>query len=263
MQNLNVTIIQSDLIWAAPEKNLSHFDTVIKDLKEPADLIVLPEMFSTAFNMTPETCYETMDGHAVKWMRDKAGMKNCVVSGSLLIKEDNKFFNRFLWVNPDGTMVYSDKRHLFRMAGENYVFTGGTNRVIVTLNGFRFLLLVCYDLRFPVWSKNRSQNGVYEYDALIYVANWPASRSAHWKTLLAARAIENQAYVIGVNRIGPDKNGTAHAGDSMVLSPKGELLCSIPPDTSGHASAVLNMLNLTAYRKAFPAGADWDNFKLM
>lgn len=263
MQNLNVTFIQSDLIWAAPEKNLAHFTHIIGTLQEPADLIVLPEMFSTAFNMTPETCYETMGGPTVHWMKSTAKSKNAVICGSLLIKEEDNFYNRFLWVRPDGTVAQYDKRHLFRMAGENNVFTGGTAKTVVELNGFRFLLQICYDLRFPVWSKNRCREGVYEYDAIIYVANWPASRSAHWKALLTARAIENQAYVIGVNRIGKDANGTAHTGDSVVLSPKGEILSLIPPDTSQAASTVLNMLNLSAYRKAFPAGADWDNFEIL
>ncbi len=260
MQNLNVTIIQSDLVWANPEKNRAYFTHVMGALNEPADLIVLPEMFSTAFNMAPDTCFETMDGQTVHWMKDTAKSKNAVIAGSLLIKEGQNFFNRFLWVRPDGSLSYYDKRHLFRMAGENNVFTGGTAKTIVELNGFRFLLLICYDLRFPVWSKNLCQEGAYAYDAIIYVANWPASRREHWRTLLAARAIENQAYVIGVNRIGKDFNGTAHTGDSIILSPKGETLCAIPPDTAQTESVELNMLTLTAYRKAFPAGADWDNF---
>ncbi len=262
MQDLKVTLIQSDIQWAAPEKNTTHLDNIINTLKEESDLIILPEMFSTGFNMNPSVCYETMDGFTIQWMKEKAGSLNCVICGSLLIKENSYFVNRFIWMRADGSFEYYDKKHLFRLSGEHKVFDAGNRRVIAELNGFRFLLQICYDLRFPVFSRNRYQDGHYDYDCIIYVANWPASRSYAWKQLSIARAIENQSYVIAVNRIGTDINGTAHSGDSAIISPLGELISQAPADKQMVLSAIIDKESLDSYRKRFLAAADWDNFDI-
>ena len=263
MQDLKVSIIQSDIYWNDPKKNVDNYETQINAIKEKTDLIVLPEMFSTGFNMQPQNCFETMEGDTVKWMKEKAGKMNCVICGSLLIKENNLFFNRLIWMRPDGSFSFYDKRHLFRFSGENNVYEGGAERVIVELKGFRLLLQICYDLRFPVWSRNRYKDGIYDYDCIIYVANWPESRRQVWCTLLPARAIENQAYVIGVNRIGADVNGTEHSGYSFIISPKGEIIKHAEPYHNEAVTVILGKTSLVEFRKNFLAGADWDNFEII
>jgi len=262
MQNIKVHLIQSDIKWAAPEQNIINYNSIINTLNEKSDLIVLPEMFSTGFNMNPSGCYETMDGFSMRWMKEKAASLNCVICGSLLIKDEPTFVNRFIWMRPDGSFDYYDKKHLFRITGEHKVFNAGNRKVITELKGFRFLLQICYDLRFPVFSRNRYLNGQYDYDCIIYVANWPASRSLAWKTLSAARAIENQSYVIAVNRIGADINGTAHSGDSAVISPLGEHIAQANAHEQSLLSVELDKEALIMYREKFKAAADWDNFEL-
>lgn len=263
MQDINVILIQSDLKWADPKKNIENFNKQINAISDKTDIVLLPEMFSTGFNMKPQSCFETMEGHTLEWMKTKALQLDCVICGSLLIKENDNFVNRLIWMRPDGTFTYYDKKHLFSLAGENKVFISGKERVIVSLYGVRFLLQICYDLRFPVWSRNKYLNGYYDYDGIIYVANWPESRRMVWKTLLMARAIENQAFVIGVNRIGKDINGTNHAGDSAVISPKGLVICEAQAAEACMISAKLNFDELSDYRKTFLNAPDWDNFELI
>jgi len=263
MQDLKVTIIQSDIYWGDIPKNIENFEIQIRAIKEKTDLIVLPEMFSTGFNMKPQSSFETMEGDTVTWMSTMAHELDCVICGSLLIKENDCFFNRLIWMRPDGNISFYDKKHLFRFSGENNVYSEGKERVIVTLKGFKILLQICYDLRFPVWSRNRYNNGTYNYDCIIYVANWPESRRYAWCTLLAARAIENQAYVIGVNRIGKDFNGTDHSGYSFILSPKGEIIKETEPYKNDVCSASLDKVGLDEFRKNFLAGADWDKFEII
>ena len=262
MQDIKVSFVQSDILWNDPKGNIENFGKQIESLNEKTDLIVLPEMFSTGFNMKPQHCFETMDGNTMQWMKEKARETHAVICGSLLIKENGHFFNRLIWMRPDGTLSFYNKKHLFRMAGENNMYTEGTERAIVKLKKFNFLLQVCYDLRFPVWSRNRYHNGTYDYDGIIYVANWPAIRQHAWCTLLMARAIENQAYVIGVNRVGADDNGFEHAGNSMIISPKGEILKEAAPYKNTITSTTLSKESLDLFRGKFLAGADWDNFEI-
>jgi predicted amidohydrolase len=193
----------------------------------------------------------------MQWMAKTAAEKKAVVTGSMIIKENDHFYNRLIWMNPDGSFKQYDKRHLFRMADEHKVFTGGNKKTIVSLNGWRLCPLVCYDLRFPVWSRNRN-----EYDCLIYVANWPERRNYAWRHLLIARAIENQSFVIGVNRIGEDGKGITHSGDSAVIEPKGELISHIKAHTESIETIKLSYSELIEYRKAFPANLDADSFKI-
>jgi len=263
MQNLNVTIVQANLQWANPQENINYFDKAIDSIKENNHIIVLPEMFSTGFNMKPQECFEIMNGFSMQWMYQKAAQTGAAICGSLLIKDENVFVNRFVWMTPKGAFTYYDKKHLFSLAGENKIFTPGNKRVVAELNGFRFLLQICYDLRFPVFSRNKYYNETYDYDAIIYVANWPASRSMVWKTLLKARAIENQAYVIGVNRIGNDINQTAHSGNSAIVSPKGEVLFEAEENQEVVKTILLDKEKLVEFRKSFRNAADWDHFQLL
>ncbi|MFN8299963.1 MAG: amidohydrolase [Chitinophagales bacterium] len=220
MNPLRITLIQSNLQWENIEANLQMFSQKIAAHKETCDVLVLPEMFSTGFSMRAKELAETMEGSAVQWMKQTAAENNCVVTGSLIIEEAGEYHNRLVWMRPDGSFETYDKRHLFSLSGEDKVYTEGKDDLIVTVNGWHIKPLICYDLRFPVWSRNK--NGAY--DALIYVANWPERRVQAWKYLLIARAIENQAYCIGLNRAGNDGNDIYYSGDSMVVDAVGNVL---------------------------------------
>jgi omega-amidase len=262
MENLRITLIQTDLAWEDPEANLRNFDKLIGSLSEQTDLILLPEMFSTGFSCNPDKFAETPGGPATLILQRTAAEKNCAVTGSVMIREGKKVFNRLLFCLPDGTHFSYDKRHLFRLSEEYRLFSPGTSRKIIPFRGWNILPLVCYDLRFPVWSKNAWKNGGYEYDLLLYVANWPSSRDHVWKTLLAARAIENQAFVAGVNRIGEDGNGTWHAGESRVLDAKGFSLWDGGTGQQEVKTVTLSAEDLRLFREAFTVGMDWDPFTL-
>ncbi len=253
MQDLKVTLVQTSLFWEDIEANLEMFDAKLDRLASPTDLIILPEMFSTGFSMHPQKLAETMDGRAVSWARAKARSMGVVITGSLMIKEGDAFYNRLIWVRPDGGLATYDKKHLFRYAGEHKVYRPGERLLTVGLKGWKIRPFICYDLRFPLWTRNFDN----AYDLAIFVANWPERRSAHWRSLLPARAIENQAYVIGVNRIGNDGNGYYHSGDSAVINPAGRMLFTI-----GHAPCTrtikLSAAAVTEYRKGFPAWQDAD-----
>jgi omega-amidase len=257
MQNLSITLLQTSLHWQSREANLAMLSEKLGTVSPGTDLIVLPEMFSTGFSMAPAGLAEHMDGPSVAWMREKARLYQVVVTGSLIIEEEGRFYNRLLWVRPDGSFEKYDKRHLFRMAGEDQVYTAGREKLVVELKGWRICPLICYDLRFPVWSRNVGN----EYDLLLYVANWPAARAQAWKALLPARAVENLAYCVGLNRIGQDGKGIAYAGDSMVVDPKGQALLSAA-QVECMPTLTLSKEELTAYRDKFPAHLDADGFEI-
>jgi omega-amidase len=218
-------------------------------------LIALPEVFTTGFCANARNFAEHVDGTAYVWMADHAQQLNAVITGSLVVKEGDTYFNRMVWMRPDGTYTHYDKRHLFRMGGEHTRYQCGTERVIVELKGWRVLPLVCYDLRFPVWSRNRN-----DYDLSIYVANWPSARALHWNRLLQARAIENQAYVMGVNRVGMDEVHQHYVGDSAIYGPAGEVI--VHSQEPGSFYAELYGDKLLEYREKFPAYLDADDFEL-
>lgn len=263
MENLKITIVQTSLVWEDAEANLEHFSDKLKKIASgETDLIILPEMFTTGFSIHREKIAEEPSGKGFKWMQRIADEKNCVITGSIAVKENGKLYNRLYWVKPGGDFHTYDKRHLFRMAGENEHFTAGTKKLITELKGWKICPLICYDLRFPVWSRNTWKKEKADYDLLIYVANWPAVRSYPWKQLLIARAIENQAYVAGVNRIGEDGNNFAHSGDSAVIGPRGELFTDDLKNEDVIITTELNASLLLEFRKNFPAGMDADQFYL-
>jgi omega-amidase len=227
MSSLTLTLIQANLQWEDKAANLQMFEQKINDLQEKTEIIILPEMFNTGFSMQPEKFAEKMDGEAVTWMKRISAEKRVIVTGSIMIEENGHYYNRLIWMLPNGQMGQYDKRHLFAYANEDQHYTGGQKRFIASVKGWRINLMVCYDLRFPVWARQSKKidgdgSPQLEYDMLIYVANWPERRSHAWKTLLQARAIENQSYCIGVNRVGNDGNDIYHSGDSMVINPFGE-----------------------------------------
>ncbi len=261
MNDLKITFIQSDLIWENPEQNIANFDTKIAKITENPDIIILPEMFNTAFSINPDFA-ETMNGNTINWMKTKASECNCVIAGSLLIKENRMLFNRLVWMQADGIFFSYDKRHLFRMSEEFKIINRGNKKTIVELKGWKINLNICYDLRFPVWTKNTHKDNEYEYDLLINVANWPASRSFIWETLLKARAIENQAYAIGINRIGKDGFGTPHSGNSMIIDPFGNVLLQSEPDKEEIHTFTISKDFLLEFRNKFTVGLDWDKFEI-
>ncbi|MBC7651165.1 MAG: nitrilase family protein, partial [Deinococcales bacterium] len=223
--SLTFTLIQTALFWEDIDANLEQLTEKINSITTFTEVIVLPEMFSTGFSMQPEKWAETMDGKAVNWMRQKAIEKRVIITGSLMIKEGGKYYNRLIWMLPNGQFGYYNKKHLFGNGNEDKHYTAGNKRLIAQVKGFKINLQVCYDLRFPVWARQQiTADGVAEYDILLYVANWPERRNLAWKTLLTARAIENQCYVIGVNRVGNDGNNIYHSGDTMVVNAVGETL---------------------------------------
>ncbi|MCX6287816.1 MAG: amidohydrolase [Bacteroidetes bacterium] len=262
MQDLKVAFIQTELGWEDKSQNLNRFEEHLAKINEAVDLIILPEMFNTGFSINPESFAEEMNGEGVGYLQRKAKDLNAVLMGSLLIRTAEGFVNRLVTAHPGGKVETYDKRHLFRLSEEYRIINGGTKRLVVKVKDWRIRPLVCYDLRFPVWSKNTYANDKYEYDVLVYVANWPASRSNVWRTLLAARAMENQVYCIGVNRIGEDGHGTYHSGDSMALDGKGNILSSIPSGEESVNVVTLSRQDLDIYRESFTIGMDWDRFSI-
>ncbi|MGB0888426.1 MAG: amidohydrolase [Vicingaceae bacterium] len=258
--DLKVTAIQSELHWENVDENLKMFSEKIDAISEHTDLIILPEMFNTGFSMQSKEFAETMEGKTVTWMKYQAKKANAVIVGSLIIKEETScvnFYNRLIWAEPSGELKTYDKRHLFRMADEHAHFTAGTERLIIEYKGWKICPLVCYDLRFPVWSRNTSKN---QYELLIYIANWPEARKAPWSKLLEARAIENQCYVVGVNRVGKDGKEFAYSGNSVIINPKGESIAKIPEHKNYTATVCLSLDELNSFRKVFPVGMDADEF---
>ena len=253
---MKTALIQTSLIWENPTENRSHLAQKITGFMEDVDLIVLPEMFSTGFTMNPKAVAETMNGETVAWLQHLAKAKNCAITGSLVIEEKGKFYNRLVFVFPNGDIQHYDKRHLFTLAGEDKVYTAGKDKLIVEYKGFRICPLICYDLRFPVFSRNTEN-----YDLLIYVANWPKVRINAWDALLKARAIENMCYTIGVNRIGEDDNGFQYNGHSQVVDFFGDYILE-PKEDKGVFIVELNKAELLLARKKFNFLNDQDSFVL-
>lgn len=269
MSTLTITGIQTQLHWKDPGGNRKMFEEKINSIIDKTEIIILPETFSTGFSMKPKELAETMDGETVKWMKRIAAEKKAILTGSLIIKDYEgeiaagapTYHNRLVWMLPNGQHGFYDKRHLFAYAGEDNEFTPGTKRLIASVKGWKINLLVCYDLRFPVWARQQVQQDGLEYDLLMYVANWPERRNHAWKTLLQARAIENQCYVVGINRVGHDGNNIYHSGDSMVVDPMGEILY-----TKAHEEDIftitLNKEKLEEVRGKLPFWKDSDNFMI-
>src|SRR5690606_11907076 len=263
---LTVTLIQSALHWEDKKANLEMFTQKINSIKEKTELVVLPEMFSTGFSMNPKKLAETMDGETINWMKKTAAEKRVIITGSVIISEKNNFYNRMIWMLPNGKYGYYDKRHLFAYAGEDEHYSSGKKRFIASVKGRRLHLQVCHDLRFPVWSrqvtdKENEEDGT-EYDLLIYVANWPDRRRHAWNTLLQARAIENQCFVVGVNRVGTDANGHYYSGDSLVANPLGELYYH-KQEEEDVFTITLNKDEVTGIREKLPFWKDGDEFRLL
>ncbi len=262
MSELKITTIQTNLFWEDKKANLQMLETKIESIAEKTEIMVLPEMFSTGFSMKPELLAETMDGETMQWMKRISAERKIILTGSIIIKEENNFYNRLIWMLPTGEYGAYDKRHLFAFAKEDEHYTVGSKRLIASVKGWKINLQVCYDLRFPVWARQQSQPGKPEYDVLIYVANWPERRSHAWKTLLQARAIENQCYVVGVNRMGNDGNNIYHSGDSMVIDPMGEILYTKNGEEDIFTSK-LNKDHLNSIRNKFPFWKDGDGFMIV
>lgn len=253
MQDLTVAIIQTELFWEDIPANLNMMEQKIDSLAEKMDLIVLPEMWTTSFTLNAEKLAQTMDGASVSWMAAKARQKSAHLLGSIIIREERKYYNRLIWAKPDGQILTYDKKHLFRMAGEHKMYEAGNSHLTVEVKGWKLQTFICYDLRFPIWCRNR-QN---QYDAAIFIANWPASRASHWKLLLAARAVENQAYVLGVNRVGKDGNGLDYNGDSTLVEPSGNILFSAAQIPCVF-TVKLDYNRISEFRKSFAAWMDGD-----
>lgn len=252
--NLRVTLVQTAIHPKNPQKNIEHLNKLCGFISA-TDLILLPEVFTTGFCAGAREAAEIPYGFAYQWMLNTAKQLNAVVAGTLVVKEGSNYFNRLVWAQPNGQTIEYNKRHLFRMAGEHLRYQAGDKRVLVSVKGWRVLPMVCYDLRFPVWSRNRN-----DYDLAIYLANWPNQRALHWNCLLQARAIENLSYVVGVNRVGEDEAGQIYQGDSSVYSPQGN--CDFISQTEGVFTQTLSHELLTDYRKNFPAHMDADEFEI-
>lgn len=280
MSSLSVSIIQTALHWENKAANLTMLEEKIMNLSN-TELVVLPEMFSTGFSMRPEALAETMEGGTVQWMKRVAAARRVILTGSLIIEDEGEYYNRLIWMLPNGQAGYYNKRHLFGYAGEHQHYAAGNRRFIASVKGWKINLQVCYDLRFPVWARQQNTPTVTvdkdefgepefipsppiepEYDVLVYVANWPEKRSHAWKTLLQARAIENQCYVIGVNRVGEDGNGIYHSGDSMIVDPLGEVIHTKAHEEFGY-TATLERSKLDDIRTRLPFLKDGDSFLIV
>jgi len=251
---LDIAIIQTELHWENPELNREHFTKLIDGIGSQIDLIILPEMFTSGFSMNAAALAEDAEGPTLTWMKNKAIALSSYITGSIIFKHGHAYYNRLIWMRPDGTYIHYDKRHLFSFAGEDKAFTAGTDRVIAECFGWRIILNICYDLRFPVFMRNQD-----DYDCLLFVANWPSKRSSHWKTLLHARAIENLSYVIACNRVGTDDNGLTYSGDSAIIDPDGIAVTAL----STKAQVILGSLHksrLKNHRSTYPFAQDADEF---
>lgn len=262
MHDLTISLIQADLAWEERERNFDRFARLLGEVAGMTDLALLPETFNTGFSINPDAFAEPMEGPSVRFLREMARTTGAAVAGTLLVRDGGRCFNRFVCAYPDGSLATYDKRHLFRLSEEFRLFSAGGRQVILDVKGWKVAPIVCYDLRFPVWSKNTWNDGQYGYDLLLCPANWPASRANIWKTLLAARAIENQAYMAGVNRIGNDGHGTGHSGDSRVIDAKGNILGEAAANLEEVLTVTLSATELKLYREAFTVGMDWDRFEI-
>jgi omega-amidase len=258
MENLKISLFQGYLFWENIDKNLQNIGLRLSGgIREKTDLIILPEMFSTGFTMNAANLAEPMNGKTMHWMNKIAKQFGCVVTGSLIVTDGGKCYNRLIWMNADGTYTYYDKRHLFAMGSEDKTYTRGTKKLVVELKGWKICPMICYDLRFPVWMRNVEEM----YDLLIVVANWPERRALHWRTLIPARAVENQAYVIGVNRVGHDGNEVYHSGDSTCISPMGDVVYYKRDEEDVYTFTIIAD-EVAKTRRALPFLKDADRFHL-
>jgi len=272
MSSLTITLIQPNLFWEDKKANLEMLQQKIESIKEKTEVIILPEMFSTGFSMKPELFAENMDGETMQWMKKIAAENKIILTGSIIIEDpsintqgEKKYFNRLIWMLPNEAYGIYDKRHLFAYGNEHTHYNAGNKRMIASVKGWKINLQICYDLRFPVWarqsSSSHSEEQKQEYDVLIYIANWPERRINAWKILLQARAIENQCYVVGVNRVGDDGNGIYHSGDSMIIDPLGEILYH-KTNEEDIFTYTLQKEKLTEVRNKFPFWKDADSFNI-
>ncbi len=260
--NLKIAIIQSDVFWETPAKNLAHFEQLIIKLStENPHLIILPEMFNTGFSMNPELLAEKIEDNTITWMQMLSKKHNVVIGGTIPVKENNKYYNRAVIIYPDNKILYYDKKHLFSLGEENKHYSPGENKTIFNVNGWKILPLICYDLRFPVWSKNKYENDTYEYDLILYPSNWPENRNYQWRHLLIARAIENQAFVVGVNRIGIDGRKISYSGNSLIINPVGSIIYDAKNKAVSRVFE-LSKEDLIKYRNHMTIGKDWDKFSI-
>ena len=257
IENLRISLVQTDITWEEIDRNLERLNSLILFNISDSDLIVLPEFFTTGFTLNPCEYAEKMDDKTIKWMRSIVAEKQSAIMGTTIIKEENNVYNRMIFINKDGNLSYFDKRHLYRIGGEGRFLSPGKTRLIATIREWRIFPLICYDLRFPVWSRYKG-----DYDILIYAANWPDTKIDIWKTLLKARAIENQAYVIGVNRIGTDGQNENYSGNSSVYGPQGQIVAEFESDKERIETFTLSMKELRDFRKSFPVHLDADDFKI-
>jgi omega-amidase len=259
INNLKITVFQAYLFWENIDKNLQNLTLRLSSgVKEKTDLIILPEMFNTGFSMNATALAEETKGKTMLWMEDTARKYDCVVAGSLMIKEDGLYYNRLIWMSQDGTFEFYNKRHLFGMGEEDENYTAGDTKVVVELKGWKIRLAICYDLRFPVWLRNQNE----EYDVLLIIASWPDKRTAHWRALIPARAIENQSYVIAVNRVGHDGNEVYHSGHSMCIDPQGNTVYYKPEDEDLYTFSI-NYDEIVKTRENFPFLKDADSFSIL
>jgi predicted amidohydrolase len=256
---LTITLIQTNLFWEDKEANLAMLQNKIENINTHTDLVILPEMFSTGFSMQPQLFAEKMDGETVDWMRSMAIEKKITLCGSLMVEEEGNYYNRLIWMQPGGQLQFYDKRHLFAFAGEDLHYTAGNKKLITEINNFKIRCNICYDLRFPVWCRQNISDDYY--DVLLFVANWPEKRVRAWKTLLVARAIENQCYVIGVNRVGIDGDGNSYSGESMVIDPMGEILYH-KAEEEDLFTFTLEKEKISDTRKRIPFLNDADHFEI-
>jgi predicted amidohydrolase len=260
MQDLNVALVQRELAWEDPPANRAQFEADIAALDAGTDLVILPEMFTTGFSMAADKVAEPGAATTLPWLKQLAREHDVAITGSLAVREGEQYYNRLLFVTPEDHHHY-DKRHLFSMSGEDRHYAAGSDKLIVEWRDWRICPMICYDLRFPVWTRNTADETPENYDLLIFVANWPAKRRVHWRQLLIARAIENQACCIGLNRVGSDDNGLDYSGDSLALAADGEILLDCA-DGSGVFSASLDRHSMDNYRARFPCHRDADEFQL-
>lgn len=261
MSTLAISTVQTNLFWEEKSANLRMLEQKIGNIEEKTEIVVLPEMFNTGFSMKPELLAETMDGETVQWMERVSRGNSIILTGSIMIEEQGNYYNRMIWMLPNGQYGHYDKRHLFAFGEEDKYYHPGNKRLIASVKGWKINLLVCYDLRFPVWSRQQTTETGHEYDVLIYVANWPERRSHAWKTLLCARAIENQCYVVGVNRVGTDGNNIYHSGNSLVIDPLGQVLYHMA-DEEDVFTITLQKEKLEEVRTKFPFWKDADSFHI-
>ena len=261
---INISLVQADLVWEDEPANLKKFDRLLETVDPKSEIVVLPEMFATGFTMNVQKFKKPVGYQSFEWMKRKASELDKIITGSLLTGENGKYYNRMYWMRPDGTFEYYDKRHLFQMGGEDKVMTAGKRKVFVACKNRRFQLQICYDLRFPVWSKNNydKETDRYDFDAVIYIANWPESRKQAYMSLLKARAVENQAFVIWVNRVGKDARKIVHSGDSQVVDPYGNILVKADAGKEMVTYCKLDFSTVDKLRNTFKVGLDWDKYQI-